>query len=1065
MTNNSDHMKKWYNDTADTINDRLEEFYEATYPGTRTEAISSGQLRVQPCPMCNHEDCCTVSATNGVKCFSGACDWKGTHIKAWQDFATSILKLTVTQANKELDRFTGLSFPSMSAEDEAIQEKNFRKQIILQKAERHYHDQMMSCTEKFEYKGKAYSPLEYMLHARKRAKSTVVNLSIGFTKNYEELFSNLTQEGFTEDEIKDANIWSFENLIIYFYRDYRSGEIKRFNTKNPFGTTKTNKDGSVSTIQGYSRGDKCMYYSPGFRLDRPFAVVEGENDLAAVIENGCNNVCATGGTIKADNNSIAKSQLSVLFGAKSTIYDVFDNDDAGKKYSVMLSEILPDKDIRKIDFGNEYNDIDEYYTDESINPKTWDQLCKEAKSVETTGYRIYKDNCNWVIAERHRKLVFENSGKNDKGLLFGTISYYVDNELKDKDIGAALMKCKASVKPLNFHLNDAIEKYYNSSLDKRSFDELINIYKLSSNKRTIINLLAKAVYESDDTEVLVNKLKLGLAGPNGSEDIIDTILKEVNSIQNKHNKADNMPKIKICQYFNVTNNDAYMYFTYMKADGDTYRKLPFLLRNDKELIRLDLLKRKDKQCMLSIDNKYELPLEVKEAVVDVSECSLTQKWVEEYLEGRIPKEQLSPGYLIREIEKAIKRFYYINDDNSYKVIALYIYSTYFYELFGQTPYLFLNGEKGSGKSVLDMVIYLYAFNAKMAIDISEAALFRMVSIEGGTIILDEMENLTSRSKTQDSPLASILKGGYCRSGLIYRHNNEKGITEGFNCYCPKVISNIFGLDDVIGDRCIQVNTYRAKISKDTKLEDPKYWQAERLDEVKELTSKCALSALESFQEVYKIYNNSLFETGNARLSQILTPIQAIANFVDKEEREKFGKEVGSYEKALTEFYEETLSSTKDNVEHDTPEGIIKKSIQQVALELLDKIPEDDKEYTIAENHKFNGEIRYSIDDGWFEVNVLHLKCFVEESMPGENVPTRFIPRWLKTVYKMKKGDSYRRTVLIENDDLMKEYRGTAKPKVTHYKFYFRDFVSLDDFIDGKPKDDISDYTKSEVELF
>ena len=87
---------------------------------------------------------------------------------------------------------------------------------------------------------------------------------------------------------------------------------------------------------------------------------------------------------------------------------------------------------------------------------------------------------------------------------------------------------------------------------------------------------------------------------------------------------------------------------------------------------------------------------------------------------------MNPSRLVRQIESYIKRFYYTNDDNVYKVLALYIYMTYFYELFGQIPYLFLNGEKGSGKSILDTTIYLLASNAKMAIDISESSLFRIV---------------------------------------------------------------------------------------------------------------------------------------------------------------------------------------------------------------------------------------------------------------------------------------------------------------------------------------------------
>ena len=144
------------------------------------------------------------------------------------------------------------------------------------------------------------------------------------------------------------------------------------------------------------------------------------------------------------------------------------------------------------------------------------------------------------------------------------------------------------------------------------------------------------------------------------------------------------------------------------------------------------------------------------------------------MENKISDEELEPSLLIKEIERYIRKFYYTNDNNVYKIVSLYIYTTYYYELFAQIPYLFLNGSKGSGKSILDECIKLLSFNAKMALDITEAALFRTLSVEGGVLILDEQENLNSKNRTMDNSMAAILKGGYARSGAVYRCNTEKG---------------------------------------------------------------------------------------------------------------------------------------------------------------------------------------------------------------------------------------------------------------------------------------------------
>jgi hypothetical protein len=1069
---------EWYEKTADIICDNVEDFYDKFYNPDSIKRVGDS-VRINPCPVCGHNECCTVKG-NTVHCFSGSCGWAGTHINAWYYYCTNVRGINIGEAIKELDDFTGLKFPVGSEQDMEDYVKHQRQQSIKAKAEQYYHRQLLSCETEYEFKGTLVTPLNYMLNIRKRREDSLKAFKFGFAKDYLGLYHELLAEGYAKEEIKDAKVWLPEGLFVFFYKHPITKDIVRINTKNPFQVRYVKKDEFGNEIQGdliegHSVGNKAMYFSPGFTFKKPFAIVEGEHDVTALYENGCTNVCGTGGTISENDDN---DQLAIIDKAESIIYEAFDNDDAGKEYSQVLNDKYPDKDIRKVHWPEHFKDIDEYYTAAASDRKPWDILASEATVIITDKTRIRHNENTWTIANRVRKLEFIIKGKNEKGHLIGTISYFVDGKLNDRDEDIPLMKCKAKTKPLNFYLHDAIEEYFNTNLEEKSVDELIDIYWYSAKKATIIKLIAEEVFKSGNNEELINKLKIKLRTPDGSENVIDAILKEVNDIQNKSVTISftDIPKMKICQYFNVKNNDAYMYFTYVKVDGDVKRKLPFLLRNDGTLIRLDLLRRKDTQCLLLVDNKYELPFEVTEAILDLRECSLTQEWVEKYVSGEINREDLSPLSLVKGIECGIKKFYYINDDNAYKVLALYIYATYFYELFGQIPYLYLNGQKGSGKSILDTVIYMYAFDAKMAVDISESSLFRMVSIEGGTVILDEMENLTSRSKAQDSTMASSLKGGYSRSGLIYRYNKEKNSVEGFNVYGPKIISNIMGIEDIIADRCIQINTYRLHVTKETKKEDPKYYLAEKLDEVRELTSRCAISALENFQELYRIYNGSLFETGNARLSQILTPIQAVAKLIDSNER-KILKQMnpetreeelmGEYEKALMNFYNETIASTKDDIDFDTPEGIIKRAVPAIAKELYGLVPEKDKEYTIPTNHKYREPIRFNSDEGWFEVNVIHFKCFIEETMAGDTAFTRLIPRWIKTVFKIKQGDGKRRIAVVENEELIKEFKGNTKPKVNYYRFYFRDFIDVGpEFLEGKKSEtEIKEISKLEDKLF
>jgi DNA primase len=1067
------NKNEWYEKTIEKITESPEtmrDFYETFYKKVgekkngedgdfKVVSIGASGFRLNPCPMCGHHDCATVG--EAVNCFS--CNWTGTHISAWYEYATGVLGIPLKDAIAKLDIFTGLRFPLSGSDNIENYEKERVRQSILRISEQHYHDQLIKCTITYAFNDKLLTPLSYLLKIRQRRMDTIDDLNIGFSINYLELHKKLLASGFTKDQIKDAKAWIPEGLFVYYYKDPITKEITRINTKNPFKSRVKGKDENNNitegeVIQGYSVGDKALMTTPRFSFKKPFVVVEGENDLGAVYENGAANASCIGG-------NLADEHWKQFFEkAEKTIYVMMDNDEKGKEYVKKMNEFLPEKDVRQIIYAENYNDPDDYYR--SSDPKHIDILISEAKPLETENYTISHDRNIWVIENRHKKLEFiiDMHGI-DKGQIVGTVNLYLNGNLVDREVDKDLTKCKANKKPFNFYLHDRINQHFNSDFDEKSADELADIYWYSARKPDIVKRLARLLFDSNNNDQMVNMLKLKLKTADGREDVIDAILKEANDIQNKLIGAvGNIPKIKISQYFNVDNNDGYFYFMNYKQDGDSLRRLPFLLRNDKTLIRLDLLKKKDPQCLLLVDNKYELPIEVNEAIMDPDECSLTQESVYQYIDGAIPKNDLDPKKLVDTLTGFFRKFYYSTDDSVYKILALYTMLTYYYELFDSIPYLYINGQKGSGKSVIGSALHLLCFNAKMATDISDASLFRMTSMEGGTLILDEMEQLTSRKKGSESTMGIVLKGGYKRASNVYRVDTEiMSKTAKYDSYGPKVIINIMGLDDIIKDRCIQISTFRYKITKETRREDPKSYLS-KLDVIRKLTSSLCLSALENFKEVDKIRKQCFFETNDfrARLSEILTPVLVIARFVDKKERQELIKSdptltdltcTGSYEKAVQDFYLNFIKGDKEDTERNTPEGIITNCIPQIAKELYGLIPEQEKLYTIPEVHKYTEPIKYNIEEGWFEFNLIHLKCFIEEHQPGETAHTKIVSRWLQTCYNIDFKDIGRWTAKIENEELIKEFRGNENPKVNKYRFYFRDFIDNigDSFLDKTPK--------------
>jgi len=357
-----------------------------------------------------------------------------------------------------------------------------------------------------------------------------------------------------------------------------------------------------------------------------------------------------------------------------------------------------------------------------------------------------------------------------------------------------------------------------------------------------------------------------------------------------------------------------------------------------------------------------------------------------------------------------------------------------YELFKCYPYLFLNGKKGSGKSRLDQVIKMLCFNPKYGVNMTGAALFRAIDIEGGTIIIDELENITDKnSNMQMSDLAEVLKAGYEDGAKAYRCEGDTKvgfIPRAYSVYSPKVISNINGLDSVIGDRCLFINSF--EYPEGTRLEDPKFYREEHRAEIKEIASKCCLSALEHFQEVYQAFRELKFDGISARMSQIMSPLVTIAKMAGTE-----------YEKALIGYYKDTMVDEKLDAEDNTPAGLVPRLIKRAALELLGRVPID---LTNTEGSKYKGKIEQG--EGCFEITDLHLKVWIEEHLPGIKVDLPDVNKWLKRAINIS-ADNGKRGKAAVGFEFARDFNDNPRINIRKYQFRFSELVS--DYEPGEEK--------------
>jgi len=176
------------------------------------------------------------------------------------------------------------------------------------------------------------------------------------------------------------------------------------------------------------------------------------------------------------------------------------------------------------------------------------------------------------------------------------------------------------------------------------------------------------------------------------------------------------------------------------------------------------------------------------------------------------KDKLLEAY--RTIIDILKSYTDISE-RYYSLISIWIIGTYFHQDFPTFPYLFFNAMKGSGKSRTIRLITYLSKEGVMLNSLTEAVLFRTT----GTLGIDEFEGATRKG---NEALKELLNSAYKKGIKVKRMKKVKTLmgeeqkVEEFEVYRPLVMANINGMDDVLGDRCIQIILERSSNSQITK---------------------------------------------------------------------------------------------------------------------------------------------------------------------------------------------------------------------------------------------------------
>lgn len=181
--------------------------------------------------------------------------------------------------------------------------------------------------------------------------------------------------------------------------------------------------------------------------------------------------------------------------------------------------------------------------------------------------------------------------------------------------------------------------------------------------------------------------------------------------------------------------------------------------------------------------------------------------VSAFLDG---KAQVKPTALFDEIRAFLATYIEFPDERYYDYLALYCMGTYVFTIFDSYPYALFLATKRAGKTRTMEVMVHICFNAKMASSISDAAIFRLVESDRPTLFLDEAEKLTGSAKNDVREWKEIINSGYKGSGSAWRCEGDDHTPREYSTYCPKVIGNTEGVNEITADRAVTLKMLRAK---------------------------------------------------------------------------------------------------------------------------------------------------------------------------------------------------------------------------------------------------------------
>lgn len=186
--------------------------------------------------------------------------------------------------------------------------------------------------------------------------------------------------------------------------------------------------------------------------------------------------------------------------------------------------------------------------------------------------------------------------------------------------------------------------------------------------------------------------------------------------------------------------------------------------------------------------------------------------VKRWLQGKRP----APADVFNRVADVVDRF--IDFDRSLtdqrgmcEMVACYILSTWFLDAFNVTGYVWPNGERGSGKTQLLLILSELGYLGQMILAGGSFAALRDLADYGALLCFDDAENLSDPKMTDPDKRTLLLAGNRRGSTVPVKEQNGDGTwrTRHVNTYCARAYSAIRLPDAVLASRTITIPLIRS----------------------------------------------------------------------------------------------------------------------------------------------------------------------------------------------------------------------------------------------------------------